>query len=382
MSFKSRITNLSPDHFYLDLTMLNNDQVGNKNSVFLNFAEQRDIPILDDPEQWHLSVVRFHLDTPNLPLIQFQVQEGQSNINLGIYSVTLKYQTFEAQAYINFIPVNTTALTPAPPLVNQDLSTGYYELYSYTYFIGLMNTALQTAYNTLSGLASLPSTVAPYFEWDPTTSKAILNADILGYDLSLTNPIEIYMNGPLFYLFSSFDAFYQGNNQTNGKNFKFNVKNLNNGNIYTTTSPSINWLQTYQEYPTFGNLANPVDSIVFVTTQLPVTSSIQSKPQIYNSTTGDTQINTNQKTLNVLTDIQIDLDGGGWQTKPSILYNPSAEYRIISLQSNQPLKSYDISVYWKDSASNFYPFFLAPGCASSIKILFRKKGYQNYKEDY
>lgn len=375
MVFESRITSLSPDHFYLDLTMLNNDQVGNKNSVFLNFAEQRDIPILDDPELWHLSVVRFHLDTPNLPLIQFPVQERQPDINLGTYSITLKYLTFTAQAFVRYIPINQNATLPNPPLINQDLSNSYYDLYSYTYFIGLINTAFQTAYNSLLSQTALPSTVAPYFEWDPTSLRAILNADILGYDLSLSNPIEIYLNGPLFYLFSSFDSFYLGPNQLFGENFKLNIKNINNGNIYTTTSPAINWLQLYQEYPTLGPLSNPVDSLVFVTTQIPVTASIQSRPQIYNSTFGDTQVNTNQKTLNILTDLQVGLDLG-YETKPQIQFNPTAEYRLISLQSNQPLKSYDISVYWKDASSNFYPFYLAPGCASSMKILFRKKGYQ------
>lgn len=375
MVFESRITSLSPDHFYLDLTMLNNDQIGNKNSVFLNFAEQRDIPILDDPELWHLSVVRFHLDTPNLPLIQFPVQERQPDINLGTYSITLKYLTFTAQAFVRYIPINQNATLPNPPLISQDLSNSYYELYSYTYFIGLINTAFQTAYNSLLSQTGLPSTVAPYFEWDPTSLRAILNADILGYDLSLSNPIEIYLNGPLFYLFSSFDSFYLGPNQLFGENFKLNIKNINNGNIYTTTSPAINWLQLYQEYPTLGPLANPVDSLVFVTTQIPVTASIQSKPQIYNSTFGETQVNTNQKTLNILTDLQVGLDLG-YETKPQIQFNPTAEYRLISLQSNQPLKSYDISVYWKDASSNFYPFYLAPGCASSMKILFRKKGYQ------
>lgn len=381
MSFNSRITSLSPDHFYLDLTMFNNDQVGNKDSVFLNFAEQRDIPILDDPELWHLSVVRFHLDTPNLPLMQFPVQERQSNINLGTYSITLKYQTFTAQAFLIFVPINQNVSLPKPPLLNQDLSNSYYEIYSYSYFIGLVNTAFQSAYNSLLSQVALPSTVAPYFEWDPTSLRAILNADILGYDLSLPNPIEIYMNGPLFYLFSSFDSFYLGPNQLLGTNFKLNVKNINNGNIYSTTSPAINWLQVYQEYPTLGVLSNPVDSLVFVTTQIPVTSSIQSRPQIYNSTFGDTQVNTNQKTLNILTDLQVGLDLG-YETKPSIQFNPTAEYRLISLQSNQPLKSYDISVYWKDASSNFYPFYLAPGSASSMKILFRKKGYMFNKSDF
>lgn len=375
--FSSRITNLDPDHIYLDLTMLNNDTTGTREQVFLNFFEQRDIPILENPEEWHLSVIRFHLDTPNLPLMMFPVQVGQADINKSIYSVTLKYGANEVQQYLTFSPMNANAKLPQQPLINQDFSSGYYEVYSYSYFIKLVNDALASAYSTLAGLGALPSTVPPYFEWDPNNLKAILNADILGYNLALPSPIEIYFNSPLFYLFSSFDAFYQGANITNGKNFKFNVININNGNVYT--SGGINYLQAYQEYATLGVIANPVDSIVFTTTTVPVVPSIQSKPQIFNSTVNE-GTSTNKKTALVLTDLQVGLDLG-YETKPSIIYNPTAEYRLISLQSNQPMRAYDISVYWKDSASNFYPFYLGPGCASSMKILFRRKDFKSQKID-
>jgi len=377
MSLRSSITNLDPDTLYLDLTILNNDTTGTKNPVFLTFTEQRDIAILDDPELWHLSVIRFHLDTPNLPLMLFPVQVGQSNINKSVFSVTLSYNGNDYQQYLNFSPMNVSATLPQPPLTNQDFSTGYYDIYSYTYFINILNNALASAVTGLNALGALPTTVAPYFEWDPNTLRAILNADITGYDLSLATPIKIYFNSPLFTLFSSFDAFYYGVDVINGKNYQFNVRNIQNGNIYSG-SGGVNYLQCYQEYATLGNLANPVDSIVFVTTQIPVTPSIQSKPAIFNSSLNESQINTNQKTLSVLTDLQVGLDLG-FETKPSIIYNPTAEYRLISLQSNQPLKSYDISVYWKDSASNFYPFYLSAGSASSIKIMFRKKDFQNPK---
>jgi hypothetical protein len=372
MSLKSRLTSYSPDIIYLDLTILNNDTQGNKAPVFLSFTEQRDIAILDDPQEWHLSVIRFFVDTPNLPLMIFPVVTGQTDINKSIYTITLKYGENEVQQNLNFVPVNTSTRLPKPPLINQDNSTGYYEIYNYSYFINILNNALSSAFSTLSGLASLPSTVPPYLEWDPNNLKAILNADILGYDLSLTTPIEIYFNSPLFYLFSSFDAFYLGNEVVSGENFKINIRNIQNGNIYT--SNGINYLQVYQEFPTLGPLSNPLDSIIFTTNQIPVVPSIQSKPQIFNQTLNQTQDFTNKLSLNILTDIQIGLDFG-YETKPGILYNPQAEYRLISLQSTQPLRSYDVSVYWKDASSNLYPFFLASGSSASIKIMFRKKNY-------
>jgi hypothetical protein len=59
--------------------------------------------------------------------------------------------------------------------------------------------------------------------------------------------------------------------------------------------------------------------------------------------------------------------------KPNLLYNPSAEYRRISLTSNRPINNIDIQVFWRNKRGELKPFYVWSGGSASIKILFEKK---------
>ena len=366
----------------MDLICCNNDNGPNTPPKILTFTETRDNAILQKCSDWYLSIIRFSIDTPSLPLMIMPVLTGQSDPNKSSLSVTLKYQTYEFQQYIQYVPQNQVDSVPSAPLIKQDLSTSYYEIYSYQYFIKLLNKALADCLIGLEAFAgTLPSELPPYFDFDPTSEKAILNADKLGYDSALTNPIELYFNTSLFQLFSSFDAFYYGsNNIVNGKNYKFNIYELNNsGNVYTIGNASIpgstviNYLQEYQEFATLGVLGNPISSIVFTTNTIPIAASLASKPVIFNApaSVSNQASNSNSSTANILTDLVVGLTNG-FEYKPNIIYNANP-YRLISLQSNQGLNTYDISLSWRDTYGNIHPYLLAPGSRATMKIMFVKK---------
>ena len=290
----------------------------------------------------------------------------------------MTYKTFEFQQNLIYVPANVSDTLPAPPLINVDYNSSYYDIYSYQNFINMINTAFYSCFHGLSALVGsnaeqLPSGYAPYFEFDPNAEKAILNSDRLGYNNALPDPIYIYFNTTLFQLFSSFDANYYGTNVINGKNYKINVYELpNGGNVYTITQPAvINYLQMYQEYPTLASVGNPISSIVFNTNLIPVTGSLQSKPINFNAPASISDQSSNSTVTNMLTDIVVatDLFSG---YKPNIIYNANP-FRLISLVSNQPLRNYDISVYYKLHTGNMRQFVLSPGSCSSLKILFVKK---------
>ena len=375
------------DHIYIDCLTTNVDSGPNIKSEFLTFTEMRDNIILNNSSEYNLSIIRFQLSTPNLPVMIFPVQIEQADPNKGTYSITLKYKTFEYQSFVEFVSPNINE-TVSPPLLNQDFSNSYYEIYSYNYFINLINTTFQNAYNGLKALViaggdALPSTYFPYFDYSLDTGTATLNADILGYNSTLVNPIEIYFNISLFTLFSSFDAsFYGTSNITNGKNYKFNiVVSINNTNILTFGNAFIpgevviNYIQSYQEFPTLAELSQAITSILFTTTLIPVTGSLQSKPVLFNSNRFSGQQSQNNTVINMITDITVDsaIFSG---FKPSIIYNANP-YRMVGLQSNAVLRSYDISVFYKDCYGNVKPFLLSCGGSSSIKILFKKKSSRN-----
>ena len=141
MSFTSQGS--SPDKLYFDI------QIQNLNSIdaaptFLNFIETRNTPLLINPEDFYMSVVRFSIDTPTLPIFTPGIQFNSANLNLTIYSVTLQwvnpvapFQTFTQQTFLTFAPQDLAAPIPVPPSQTlnklQDNSTGYYYIYNYQY---------------------------------------------------------------------------------------------------------------------------------------------------------------------------------------------------------------------------------------------------------
>ena len=58
-----------------------------------------------------------------------------------------------------------------------------------------------------------------------------------------------------------------------------------------------------------------------------------------------------------------------------VVYNPSAEYRLIDINSYMDLNRVYIIVYWKDKFGNIHPVELNPGNAASVKIMFRRKDF-------
>lgn len=386
MSYRGNLNSSQPVHTYLDINIVNNDTTGLQAPQQLVFNEVRNSPLIMNPSEYFFTIARFSLETPSLPLMIPQVQIGQPDINKLIYSVTMTYTspingiTYENQIFMTYIPQNPSAVLPSLPSTSQDVNNSdYYFVYSYQYFIKLLNNTLATCLTGLNassvggGGGALPSSNAPFMEWDVYNNVGILNADISGFNSSLANPISIYFNTPLYTLFSSFQAEYFGyQNITNGKNYKLAIYSINGTNELVL--PSYNALQMYQEYPT-ASLWNPVNSLVFTTGTLPVAPTNVSAPVVFGSNTSDLLSGGNNSNIsNQLTDFEVPTTEG-WEYKPNVFYTPTAEYRFVDLLGNTPINNIQISVFWKDAFGNLHPFYLNSGCNANIKVLFRRKDY-------
>ena len=213
MSFNNVST---PDLLYYDIQITNIENQNSKPPV-LTFIETRNNPFIYDTNQYEMSVIRFVLDTPNLPVFIPTIQPApNTNINLTIYSVSLQwsnpvapFQTFTQQTYITYIPQSLVAEIPPPPTLTENglqFNAGqYYYIYNYQYFIYLINNAFITCFNALNaqvvgaGLV-LPTTHAPVMSFDTMNNTAILNCDLLGYNTANpTNQISIFFNTYLNY---------------------------------------------------------------------------------------------------------------------------------------------------------------------------------------
>lgn len=389
--------NASADKIYYDVVVSNLASITEPPPI-LYFNETRNLPFITDPESYYLSIVRFTLDTPSLPVILPEIQPNQSDRNLTTYSITLSwtnpvapFQTFNQQQYITFVPQNQYATIPAPPSQTdtglQNSSTGYYDVYNYQYWIYLVNQTFQTCFNNLNtqvttaGLA-LPTTYAPVLTWDTQNSIAVLNADVAGYNDTTSNYIQIWFNASLYQLFSSFPAILAGFSSTIGQNARIATFLFGGGNLIKfppTAAPASQYdaIQIIQEYSTIANWS-PITSVVFTSNTLPVVPNNISAPLLFYNGQRLTTGGNNSNIAQVITDF---VSSSGVY-KPNLEYSPTAQYRLINLVGNTPLYNLDVEVFYKNRGGELIPFRLTSGSSATIKFLFTRKGTEGDNKDY
>ena len=263
------------------------------------------------------------------------------------------------------------------------MSTGYYNVYNFEYLIYNVNLCLTACFNNLKAkvLAINPAFFPPnraFVTWDTVQNIAVITAESKYYDESPENPnpiIRIYFNAPMYNLFSSFPMEFYGFDVTLGRNFLLILTNIGTLNQVTITVPYSNPLvsyeaiQSFQEYST-GNSLSPIQAIVFTSNTLPIQPTNISPPVIISNNQIATTPSNNAATANVITDI---VTNSGIYA-PSVLYTPSAQYRLISLYGSSPLTNIDIQIYYRLRDGSLIPFHLSSGSSVSIKLgFFRKK---------
>jgi hypothetical protein len=213
----------------------------------------------------------------------------------------------------------------------------------------------------------------PFLQFDTQTKTCTLNADINWYNTSSTGKAAIYFNSRLFQLFAGFPYIFQGYGQ-DPKSYYIMLPNVSGSNTLTTNiGTKKQYLQAYQEISTVG-LWNPVSSIVFTSTTLPIHPTLTSAPRFYSSVSNGMVGSGSPNLSNTLADFEIAIDPRN-SYRPEISYAPPGEYRLIDMYSNSNLYKIDLNVYWKDKWGNLKPLRLLPGCSASVKLLFRHKGF-------
>jgi hypothetical protein len=118
------------------------------------------------------------------------------------------------------------------------------------------------------------SLYAPIITWDSTSNSAVIYADVDYFDVAETNHIALYMNAPLYSLFSSFPAKYLAyDGVTYGRNYRLSITDIGGTNSQTISVPRsfpASWtaITLYQEYAT-TEAWSPITSIVFVAIRCP-----------------------------------------------------------------------------------------------------------------
>lgn len=379
----------NPDMVYYDIVSTNY-QTTSTEEPFLRFNESRTNPIIANTGDYYLSIVRFSLDTYNLPNLVCEIQTNQPNPNLSIYSLTLEYDdglggvTPSSQIFINWVPQNQNAVVPLPPSATNNgfqENTPYYYCYQFQYFLQLVNTAFASALTSL--VTNTGGALSPVFlaeqavmTWDVTQETAILQAQTQYYDKQNSARIKIYFNPPLFSLFNSFPAlnFGTGPSVSLGRNYEMAMANFAGVNTIllptNVVPPAVQtiWTQMFQEFSTIDTWT-PVASIVFTSNTIPIISNQLSAPLVFNNGQSSSGIGNNSNFAQIITDMATNQQ----VFKPNLLYTPTAEYRRIDMTGNMPLSNIDINVFWRDKLGQLIPFTLASGATASVKFLFERK---------
>ncbi len=330
-----------------------------------------------------------------------RIQTGQYNRNLTEYVITVKDWVLSntdtpdvvATTRILFQTQDLTAPEPASPFVAQDLSSSCYYVYTYQHFIKLVNAALADAtgelkrqYQILVPSPATPSLtdyymqyfVGPHLDYGTSSNRIVLHVDE-GVIQKTRRPLEIYFNEALYNLFSGLPAIYAS--RTGNMNYKLQIldywyipRKISIINWNGLAEATITMLQVYEESCSTA-MWNPVSSIVFATSLLPI---IPSQTSATRQLGGGSLVSggNNANVLSILSDFSIAVDANN-EYRPSILYNPGAEYRLIDMNSVMNLNKIDIIVFWKDVFGIMHPLELLPGCSAHVKILFRKKEFNN-----
>lgn len=366
----------SPKYVYYDFTLSNIDSENHDEQIILSFEENRDTPLINNIKDYKMSIVRMELSTWQLPVLYFQTRTSSTDPLEGSYSVTLEYvtgvgATTAPPTRIFFVPQDKTKSIPSAPNTFKYGISGhneFYYVYNFENFITMINTALETNLIALQALVGAPLATAnkPFLRWN-TDLTASLYCELDYFDITKTDHIKIYFNRPLYSLFNSFPSFKYSPNST-GKHYQILTHPREGINCTTLVEygPQI-LIKTNQEYPT-NESWTPIDSIVW-TTNMPIVSSAQSNPTVYQNGQQINISNTYNNSQNIVTDFQTADNN----YRSTIYYNPTAQYRYISFQNNEtPLTSMIFSCYLKDKFGILRPYYLPSNSRASMKVLFER----------
>ena len=198
----------TPDQIYFDVIATNFQDTNSPPPQFY-YNERREVPFIEKPEDYYLTIDRFTCETNSLPvfiptIMSAQEQTGSSNPsdwtycdpNLTIYRVVIQLvdRSVDPPQYGDYYSVPVywkpqDQSIPPPAFLNsgtQNNTTGYYHCYSFSYLTYLIQEALNTAFIHLDATLSAnsvtnPASIPPIFSWDSQLQKAVFTVETAGY---------------------------------------------------------------------------------------------------------------------------------------------------------------------------------------------------------
>jgi hypothetical protein len=310
-----------------------------------SFNEERVTPILANPSQYELAVVRFSVPAQKLPIMFFRTGEEKDGYDADeFYSVTMSYDGVDVTKQLVHVSTESPNDLYGKPTV-----------WSYNDFLASLNNAFNSAFADLKAAKPLaPPTAPPLMHFNHVTKLFSLYAP---EEYLTTGPptIEIFFNRELSRLFDTFQNVYYGDNPE-AKRWHYVVYDLVLNHLEINGN---NYLAMTQDDSTLY-LWNEIQSLQFSTNSIPVNPEFLSAQK--------------NVTRRVITDFEPE------STAPSrevIQYYPQGPLRFYDLKSSYPLKGIDLRVEWTDRKGVNRPVYVSDEDPLTVKLLFRKRKFGN-----
>jgi hypothetical protein len=342
--------------------------------------------ILQNPQDYYVSVTRMIIATNRIPLWQPQLNTTSPN-NDGyntIYSVYLTYKGFNSgQVYLRIINDDNTVSAPTTPVSSQP-TNGWGNVFSFDTISQMVNTAISTAYtalNTASG-GILP-TNPPFMVWHNETQLFSLDCYPMSlYDQSTstgtTDTINIYFNNSYrpYLLGWAINILSNSTTTPNGQDVLLVIRNnginydpQNNPPSFTPDDPTTTMMTMTQDIsaPWCFIALSKIQVISTIPLAFPTLSDLPL------NLVGDAF---NNQTTPILMDFLVNYSQGGASSfQQPISYSATSDIYSSPLKmgGSAPLTSFSIGVFWQNLQGQSIPLQTWGLRNCSLKLTFTHK---------
>lgn len=296
-------------------------------SIPLRFDQQLNIPFIQKPSEWDVSIIRFVL--PNLNTRLFTFVDGD-------YEMSMYYNGHNIVQPIVYIPHSS--------------DTTFRGVWDIQHMIDMMNATIGTLYTALNAVVTLPTNDMPYFTYDNVTQLISMTANKTYFASNIPLPIIIGINQKMLNFLEGMQFAFS---IPNGTFYEIIVADYNNNEITT------GYYTMTQQAPTFA-IYSDFNSVV-LTTNLPIQNeflgSATTLPIIQDYCPADLNITTYHN---------------------PIVYNSVVPYRQVSMISDQAFYSIRFDCFISNTAGLLTPMTLPPNSSANIKLMFTKKAHNQY----
>lgn len=313
--------------------------------------------IIDYPDQWEMSVVRFDLTTSlvppsTIPMVGTPVLGVLSDSEL---SFTMVYLGVDTQVFVQ----NDTAG----------------QIFGIDRLLDQFNVCLATIHG---GLAPPPaSTTPPVLAFDPVDQLITMYFENA---YAVAGDIELWCN---FKTREKLQALpietFAGFNQLNGKDFRlcFTCGSAKNSSVLVAgvradhpviTNVIPDPMREIAQEALVISSWNTTRSIKLITQTLPIVSE-QTPKTLLLSQQGSSTL----ATSNTISDFLLSNIDNPLTDRVSIEYLPTAEYRMYSLQGKSALTNVNIQAFFTNVDGKQSPVMIPPNGSFGVKLMFRRK---------